>query len=129
MAVQDEMKRQLGMNPSTASNALKKEIMFSMAKELGRDTCFQCGETILDVKSFSVEHKTPWLHTDNPKETFFDLNNIAFSHMSCNARAGRKPTKKYYTDTERNKAKRESEKRTRVYDPEKRKAQYTRTGK
>ena len=30
----------------------------------------------------------PWLDSINPKESFFDINNIAFSHLSCNVGAG-----------------------------------------
>ena len=38
----------------------------------------------------SIEHKIPWLDSDNPKELFFNLEkNIAFSHLSCNISAAR----------------------------------------
>jgi len=76
---------QLGMNHATASGRLKKEIMFSLLQETGKDICFQCGERIERVEELSVEHKVPWLDSDNPVELFFDLDNIAFSHLSCNS--------------------------------------------
>jgi len=44
MNKQEKKTKQLGMNPGTASNRLKKEVMFSLVKQTGRDFCFQCGE-------------------------------------------------------------------------------------
>lgn len=84
---------QLGMPGGTANGILRKSIMFSMMVALGLNECFQCGETIENVDSLSIEHKEPWLDSDNPKERFFDLSNIAFSHLSCNVRAARKPNR------------------------------------
>lgn len=80
---------QLGMNYGTASNRLVKDILFSLIVETKKDICFQCGEKILR-SDLSIEHKMPWLDTENPTEVFFDLNNIAFSHLSCNSAAARK---------------------------------------
>ena len=54
--------------------------------------CYQCGNTIDKVEELSIEHKTPWLDSDTPKELFFNLENIAFSHLSCNCRARRSNT-------------------------------------
>lgn len=129
MSNKEEMQLQLGMNPSTAHGALRKMVLFKLVKMLDFDICFQCGEQILDVKDLSIEHKEPWLHTEDPLETFFDLDNIAFSHRSCNSAAGRRPNKKYESKQEYKKAMRENERLARVYDPMKRKAQYERTGK
>lgn len=78
---------QLGMNPSTASGRLVKDLLFSMAKELGHK-CFQCGGELCR-ETFSVEHKQPWLDSDDPVKLYFDLTNIAFSHKSCNFGAAR----------------------------------------
>ncbi len=78
---------QLGMNHATASNRLKKNIMFQMMQELGKDNCFQCGEKIEYVVDLSVEHKIPWLDSEDPIGLYFDLDNIAFSHLSCNSAA------------------------------------------
>jgi 5-methylcytosine-specific restriction endonuclease McrA len=129
MAIKETMQLQLGMNPSTASHALKKELMFSLVQQLNQDVCFQCGKVIETSKELSVEHKTPWLHSEDPKGMFFDLDNITFSHRSCNSAAARTTTKKYHSEAEVKAAKRESERRLWIYDPEKRKAQYQRTGK
>ena len=80
---------QLNMNLSTASSRLKKLILFDLVQKTGQDKCFRCGELILSADELSIEHKNPWLHSDEPEELFFDLNNIAFSHLDCNCRARR----------------------------------------
>ena len=91
---QAEKSRQLGMPHGTASNRLRKQLLFSIAKKAGLTDCYQCGEPIKHVGDMSIEHKTPWLHSDDPVGLFFDEDNIAFSHLSCNSAAGRKPQKK-----------------------------------
>tara|TARA_R110002051_G_C8683647_1_gene492127 strand:- start:670 stop:1053 length:384 start_codon:yes stop_codon:yes gene_type:complete len=82
-------KDQLGMDPSTASNRLKKELMYNLALRLDMHWCFQCAAKIESSKDLSVEHKTPWLHSEDPVGLFFDIENIAFSHKSCNYKASR----------------------------------------
>jgi len=81
---------QLGMPFGTARNRLIKQIMFDLVKQLGKDTCYQCGSQIKDIEYLSIEHKVPWLDSENPISLYFDLNNIAFSHTSCNYAAARK---------------------------------------
>jgi len=81
---------QLGMAIGTASNRLRKKILFSLIQETNKDTCFQCGEKIETVDDLSIEHKVPWLDSESPVELFFDLDNISFSHLVCNLRAGKK---------------------------------------
>lgn len=83
-------KEQLGMAQGTARNKLVKMLLFQMAKELDKDVCHQCSEKIESIDNFSIEHKTPWLDSKNPVELYFDLDNIAFSHHSCNIKAGRR---------------------------------------
>lgn len=83
--------KQLGMNPATASNRLKKMLLFSFAQKLDMSVCHQCGEKIENIDNFSVEHKKAWLDTDDPKLLYFDLDNIAFSHLRCNVSARRTP--------------------------------------
>lgn len=80
---------QLGMNFGTASNRLRKIIMFELIKRLNLDTCYQCGCKIDNANEFSVEHKIPWLDSENASGLFFDLDNIAFSHLKCNSGAKR----------------------------------------
>lgn len=77
---------QLGMPFGTANARLKKNILFSLLVRLNDNVCFQCGKVIDTVEELSIEHKKPWL--DSSPELFWDLNNIAFSHLSCNIRAG-----------------------------------------
>ena len=81
---------QLGMSHSTAQHRLRKEIIFHLTKKLGENVCHQCGEDIEVIEDLSVEHIKPWLDSDNPRELFFDMENITFSHLSCNISAGRR---------------------------------------
>lgn len=87
--INNKKQEQLGVSASTLSNQLKKALLFKYVKLAGHNYCFQCGAEIENVKDLSVEHKTPWLDTEKPKELFMDLDNIAFSHLSCNVRAAR----------------------------------------
>jgi L-rhamnose isomerase len=89
MGIKKEKTKQLGMDPGTASNRLKKNLLFEFAKRLDMHWCYQCGAEIEDCDKFTVEHKTPWLHSEDPKGLFFDIDNIAFSHKSCNYSAAR----------------------------------------
>lgn len=82
---------QLGMPLGTASAKLRKSILFHLLKESGKNICFQCGKEIKCEEELSIEHKTPWLDSSNPKELFFSLDNIAFSHLKCNVGAARHP--------------------------------------
>ena len=80
---------QLGMKHGTAAGRLRKEIMFMLLQEAGKDVCFQCGERIKCARDLSVEHKVPWLDSNDPIGLYFDMNNIAFSHLACNIGAAR----------------------------------------
>lgn len=88
-----EKDKQLGMSHGTAVHRLRKMIMFELIQKCGLDNCHQCGKKIDHIDKLSVDHKTPWLHSDNPVFLFFDLDNIAFSHRRCNISAARKPEK------------------------------------
>ena len=44
-------------------------------------------------ETFSIEHKTAWIDSENPLGLYFDQNNISFSHNSCNVKAARRPRK------------------------------------
>ena len=83
----DKKRDQLGMNPSTASNRLVKDLLFKYATAAGHK-CHQCGEE-LTRETFSIEHILPWLDSDDPTSLFFDLDNIAYSHLKCNSGARR----------------------------------------
>ena len=79
-------KVQLDMPFGIARARLIRNIMFQFAQRLGLDICFKCGKKIETKEELSIEHKIPWLNSDTPKELFFDLDNIAFSHILCNIR-------------------------------------------
>lgn len=80
---------QLGMPIGTASHKLRKSIIFNLLKKNNENFCFQCGAEIETEKELSIEHKVPYLDSENPVDLFFDLNNIAFSHLNCNIKAAR----------------------------------------
>lgn len=94
---------QLGMPIGTASGKLRKAIIFDLLKQLNKNYCFQCGSEITSENELSIEHKVPYLDSKNPKELFFGLDNIAFSHLTCNVGARRQTrfaehgTKSMYT--------------------------------
>lgn len=119
---------QLGMNPSTAQNRLTKDILFSLVVETGKNMCHQCGGEITR-DNFSIEHKKPWLDSDNPVGLFFGLDNIAFSHLKCNVDARRVPVKARTAEEilERDRRQRR-ESAKRKYSPEKRREKYLQTG-
>ena len=89
MGIKETKTDQLGMNPGTASNRLKKNLLFEFAKRLDMHWCYQCGAEIEDCVEMSIEHKSPWLHSEDPRGLFFDIDNIDFSHKSCNYSASR----------------------------------------
>jgi len=74
--------QQLGMSPGAAAHRLRKIILFNFLKRLGEDSCFVCKRRIETIDSLSIEHKLPW--ENRSAELFWDLNNIAFSHLGCN---------------------------------------------
>lgn len=80
----------LGMPYGRASSRLKKMILYDLAKQCNRLSCYRCQSTIETVAEFSVDHKEPYL--DVSPELFWDLSNIAFSHLTCNISAARKDT-------------------------------------
>lgn len=81
----------LGVPYGTACNRLRKQILFEMVQRAGEDVCYRCGRIIETVDEFSIEHMKSWLGVD--ASLFWDLNNIAFSHLSCNSGAKRIPHK------------------------------------
>lgn len=80
---------QLMMSIGKANAILKKDIMFMLVKKCGMDTCYQCNKPIEHVSEFSIEHKKNWMNSEDPNDLYFDVDNIAFSHRSCNIAAAR----------------------------------------
>lgn len=46
--------------------------------------CFRCGEAINSAEELSVDHKEAWMYKKNARDLFLDIDNVAFSHKSCN---------------------------------------------
>ena len=78
----DKRDIQLGMNQGTASRHLRNAMLLMLAQKCGMDHCFRCGLKIESVKELSLDHKQDWLNVD--VALYWDLNNIAFSHLKCN---------------------------------------------
>lgn len=108
----------LGINYCTASGQLKKSLMFDLARRLGLDICFRCGKPISDVSSLSIEHKEAWMTAECPAEAFFDLDNVAFSHLSCNSAAAARPNKVYGSRKEQKQIADKRRRAWRCRDPE-----------
>lgn len=84
----DKKQEQLGMNPSTAQQRLVKDILYSLVVKTDQNNCFLCG-SLMTRETFSIEHKEHWLDSEDPISKFFSLDNISFSHLSCNVGAKR----------------------------------------
>src|SRR5690242_5257396 len=94
--------QQLGMNFSTATQRLRKSLLFHLAVKTGH-VCHRCSAPLC-LEDFSIEHVKPWLDSDDPVRLFFDLENIQFSHLKCNTAMARRPLKKYTTYREKRRA-------------------------
>jgi hypothetical protein len=99
----NKLETQLGMKFAKANSRLTRMILFNFAQTNNQDTCFHCRKKIESVDGFSIEHKIPWIDSIDPIKTFFDLNNIAFSHLACNMKAARRH-RKYFTVEEEKEA-------------------------
>lgn len=88
----------LGMPHGTANARLRKMILFRLIKKCGEDTCFRCGKAIGNLDDLSIEHKLPW--ENRSVDLFWDLDNIAFSHLKCNTPIARRgPTREEHART------------------------------
>lgn len=88
MSRKDRITLQLGMSHGAAAGKLKKNILFKFVQNAKQDVCFKCNKLIESVDDFSIEHKVPW--EGSSVELFWDLDNIAFSHLHCNRPHSRK---------------------------------------
>ena len=73
----------LGMPQGTAQNKLRKNLLYKYVRLVGHHYCFKCGLEIEVVDDLSIEHKLPW-YSGQDANLFWDLDNIAFSHLRCN---------------------------------------------
>lgn len=124
----------LGMNSSTASGRLVKDLLFNFVDKSGIK-CLRCGEK-MTRDTFSVDHIESWQRSNNPTQSFFDLDNISYSHKSCNSSAAFRKKAAHGGRTRYESYKCRCAKcvdyaksRNWPYDPEKRRNQYLRTGK
>jgi hypothetical protein len=92
----------LGESGGAAQGKLKKLILYSFICRLEENICFRCGKKIETIEELSIDHKNPWMKAENPKEAFFDLENIAFSHLSCNSLASERKVPHLTTRGEEN---------------------------
>lgn len=72
----------LGMPWGTANGRLRKSILFHLLKKHNENVCVRCQKEIEKVEDLSIEHIVPW--EGKSAELFWDLDNIAFSHLACN---------------------------------------------
>ena len=86
---------QLNMSFNKADSRLKKMILFRLVKKCNLDICYRCKDKIIKIENLSVEHKIPWMYSKNPQELFFDLENIAFSHLKCNKKRYERMSKEF----------------------------------
>lgn len=126
----DKKKKQLGMNPSTARSRLIQDVMWMLIVKCGNNSCHHCNEP-MSRETFSVEHMEPWLDSEDPVGLYFDLENISFSHQSCNSGAARRPHA-YKDVLDKEQRQKKSRKRNYEnnfnYNSKTRREQYLRTG-
>jgi len=78
----DKKEAQLGMPFGTASHRLRKKMTLYLLTKLNENTCYRCLQPITDANDLSMDHKQNWLNVNT--DLFWDTDNIAFSHKSCN---------------------------------------------
>lgn len=81
-ARQQRLVSELGMLPATAMSKLRKVVFFNQLKKHNENVCVRCGQEIVSPNELSIEHIKPWEGIS--VELFWDLNNVAFSHLKCN---------------------------------------------
>jgi len=89
----------LGMNFGTARARLDRDLLFKLAVDSGH-VCIRCQQP-LRREDFSLDHKKPWINSDDPKKEFFDLANVGFAHMRCNQMEGTERRRIYSSVSER----------------------------
>lgn len=79
----NEKKNQtLGMPHGTASGRLRKMLLFRQLKKHNENICIRCEKEIEIISELSIEHIKPWEGIS--ADLFWDLENVAFSHIRCN---------------------------------------------
>jgi hypothetical protein len=83
--------KQLGMKILSARLKLMRMIIFDYARKDGTLKCFRCGKEILSYEDTTIDHIKDWRNVD--PVLFWDLENISYSHYSCNVKGNRKGKK------------------------------------
>lgn len=86
--VNKRKQQKLGVSIGSAQRRLMKQKLFQILQRIDENNCYRCGKKILSVDELSFDHILPWYTSDVPRETYFDLANVTFSHLRCNAEAG-----------------------------------------
>lgn len=91
MTNKKDIKRQraelLGMPYGTAEKQLRKAIIYELAQQLGKNVCRWCNSAIDSPDDLAITHVQDW---QEDAASFWDLANVAFSHVSCAAERGGK---------------------------------------
>ena len=77
----------LGMSFGTARSRLVKMLLFDLVTKAQLNVCHRCERPILTLKEFSIEHTESWQLSVNPREVYFDISKIKYSHLLCNSAA------------------------------------------
>jgi hypothetical protein len=72
----------LGMSHGAACSRLRKMVLFRQLAKYDDNVCVRCSEKIENIDELSIEHVKPWEGLS--ADLFWDLDNVAFSHMRCN---------------------------------------------
>ncbi|WP_423801812.1 hypothetical protein [Neobacillus sp. SAB-20_R2A] len=85
----DRVFPQLGVSDSYSRILIRRNFIFYLARLLNGGTlnCYRCNKEIVSREEFSLDHIEDWREALNPYQAFFDPENIAFSHKTCNSRA------------------------------------------
>ena len=75
----------LGMPYGTAEKRLRKAMIYELARQCGKTLCRWCETEIPSPDDLAVVHLQDW---SDDADKFWDLNNVAFSHVSCAAARG-----------------------------------------
>lgn len=89
----EKLNQALGMKQQTARKRLERMIILHWGRKCGFGNCYQCNQPINSIEDMSIEHIKPWggneYGLDADPELFWDLENIALSHKTCNTSCGR----------------------------------------
>lgn len=78
----EKKSKTLGMPHGTATNRLRKMLLFNQLQKHKENICIRCDKNIESVEELSIDHIKPWEGIS--AELFWDLSNVLFSHARCN---------------------------------------------